>query len=75
MIFIITKFSRPGTEDGYAWTLYRKDKKAEDGLGDPVARSVEVFASERQVRAAINRVKKTMSGNQVRFAQTRVSDG
>lgn len=79
MFFVIRKHRPPGvtlpsSSDYFNWTLHRKDKEAEDDIGEAICRSVDVFASERQTRAAINTAKKAMGG--VRFAQTRVvADG
>lgn len=55
----------------YSWTLHRKDKNAPGMIGEALCRSVDTYPSERQTRAAINTVKKSMQG--VRFAQTRVA--
>jgi hypothetical protein len=55
----------------YRWTLHRKDRDAEDMLGEAICQSVDSWPTERQCRAAINTAKKSMQG--VRFAQTRVA--
>ena len=51
----------------YFWTLCRQ---LNGGPGEAICKSVDVYATEKACRSAINTVKKSMAG--VRFAKTQV---